>query len=155
VTGDHFAAAGQNDRSWNALEKLALRALEVFADYYGNNLIAAVCRAWLGPGYQVTSHINVVNPGGAAQTGHRDYHLGFASAMARGGTSSATIANVIAACAEGYAFPTNLDLDQPADGLAPATQADVLNRAVTEGWSRPQLETELEAWSARRQGRRP
>src|SRR4029077_2754805 len=44
------------------------------------NLIAAVCRAWLGPGYQVTSHINVVNPGGAAQTGHRDYHLGFASA---------------------------------------------------------------------------
>ena len=78
--GDHFAAAGQNDRIWNALEKLALRAPEVFADYYANNLIAAVCRAWLGPGYQVTSQINVVNPGGAAQTAHRDYHLGFASA---------------------------------------------------------------------------
>jgi hypothetical protein len=76
-------------------------------------------------------------------------------AMARGRASPATIANVIAACAEGYGFPTNLDLDQPADGLAPATQADVLNRAVTEGWSRRQLETELEAWSARRQGRRP
>lgn len=39
-----------------------------------------MCRAWLGPGYQVTSQINVVNPGGAAQTAHRDYHLGFASA---------------------------------------------------------------------------
>jgi len=52
---------------------------EVFADYYANNLIAAVCRAWLGPGYQVTSTINVVNPGGAAQSAHRDYHLGFAS----------------------------------------------------------------------------
>ena len=65
--GDHFAAAGQNDRIWNALEKLALRAPEVFADYYANDLIAAACRAWLGPGYQVTSQVNVVNPGGAAQ----------------------------------------------------------------------------------------
>ena len=35
--------------------------------------------AWLGPGYQVTSQINVVNPGGTAQTAHRDYHLGFQS----------------------------------------------------------------------------
>lgn len=76
-------------------------------------------------------------------------------AMARGGASLAAIGNVIAACAEGYAFPTNLDLDQPADGLAPATQADILGRAVAEGWSRRQLETELEAWSARRQHRRP
>ena len=242
-----------------------------------------MCRAWLGPGYQVTSQINVVNPGGAAQTAHRDYHLGFTSAeraarfpahvhqlspvltlqgavahtdmtaetgptmylphsqkylpgylawrqpefreyfeahhvqlplakgdavffnpavfhaaganrtaavkrmanllqvssafgrameavdrsamsvavlpallaMADDGASPAMIANVIAACAEGYAFPTNLDLDQPADGLAPPTQADILTRAVTEGWSRQQLQTELEAWSARRQRRRP
>src|SRR5216684_548940 len=48
AAADHFAAAGQNERIWNALEKLGLRALEVFADYYANNLIAAVCRAWLG-----------------------------------------------------------------------------------------------------------
>ena len=34
-------------------------------------------RAWLGPNYQVTSQVNVVNPGGAAQIPHRDYHLGF------------------------------------------------------------------------------
>jgi hypothetical protein len=46
-------------------------------------------------------------------------------------------------------------LDQPADGLAPATQADILGRAVAEGWSRRQLQTELEAWSARRRHRRP
>ena len=279
AAGDHFAAAGQNDRIWNALEKLALRAPEVFADYYANDLIAAVCRAWLGPGYQVTSQVNVVNPGGAAQTAHRDYHLGFASAeqaarfpahvhrlspvltlqgavahtdmpaetgptmylphsqkylpgylawrrpefreyfeahhvqlplaqgrcgvlqpgriprrgrqpyrrrqadgqpaagvvgvrpghggrrperdvgrgvpallaMADDGAAPATIGNVIAACAEGYSFPTNLDLDQPIDGLAPPTQADILGRAVAEGWSRQQLETELSAWSARRQ----
>jgi ectoine hydroxylase-related dioxygenase (phytanoyl-CoA dioxygenase family) len=255
----------------------------VFADYYANDLIAAVCRAWLGPGYQVTSQVNVVNPGGGAQEVHRDYHLGFASAdqaarfpahvhrlspvltlqgavahtdmpvetgptmylphsheylpgylawrrpefreyfeahrvqlplskgdavffnpavfhaaganrtadvrrmanllqvssafgrameavdraamsaavspalqaMANDGASPEAIANVIAACAEGYPFPTNLDLDQPFDGLAPPTQADILGRAVVEGWSRQQLETELGAQSARRQTRMP
>src|SRR6266567_8402891 len=79
AVGDHFAKAGQNDRIWNALEKLALRAPDVFAAYYANDLIATVCRAWLGPAYQVTSQVNVVNPGGAAQTVHRDYHLGFQS----------------------------------------------------------------------------
>jgi len=48
AAGDHFAAAGQNDRIWNALEKLALRAPEVFADYYANDLIATVCRGLAG-----------------------------------------------------------------------------------------------------------
>ena len=38
---------------------------EVFADYYANDMLALVCEAWLGPGYQVTSQVNVVNPGGA------------------------------------------------------------------------------------------
>ena len=33
--------------------------------------------AWLGPAYQMTAQINRVNPGGAAQNPHRDYHLGF------------------------------------------------------------------------------
>jgi hypothetical protein len=75
--------------------------------------------------------------------------------MAHGGASATAIGNVIAACAEGYAFPTNLDLDQPTDGLAPPTQADILARAVTEGWSRQQLQTELGAANARRQSRRP
>jgi len=79
AAGDHFAKAGQNDRIWNAMEKLALRAPGVFAAYYANDVIALVCEAWLGPGYQVTSQVNVVNPGGAAQTVHRDYHLGFMS----------------------------------------------------------------------------
>ena len=76
-------------------------------------------------------------------------------AMADDGASPAMIANVIAACAEGYPFPANLDLDQPAGGLAPAIQADILARAVAEGGSRQQLETELGAWSDRRQTRRP
>ncbi len=49
-------------------------------------------------------------------------------AMADDGASPAAIGNVIAACAEGYPFPANLDLDQPIDGLAPPTQADILGR---------------------------
>jgi ectoine hydroxylase-related dioxygenase (phytanoyl-CoA dioxygenase family) len=279
AAGDHFAKSGQNDRIWNALEKLALRAPDVFAAYYANDIIATVSHAWLGPGYQVTSQINVVNPGGAAQTAHRDYHLGFQSssqaarfpahvhrlspvltlqgavahtdmpaetgptmylphsqkylpgylasqrpefreyfganhvqlplsqgdaaffnpalfhaaganrttgvhrmanllqvssafgrameavdratmsvalfpallAMRDAGAPPAMIANAIAACAEGYAFPTNLDLDQPVDGVAPMTQAEILGQAVADGWPQRRLEAELGAWSARRQ----
>jgi ectoine hydroxylase-related dioxygenase (phytanoyl-CoA dioxygenase family) len=283
AAGDHFAKSGQNDRIWNALEKLALRAPDVFAAYYANDIVAAACHAWLGPGYQVTSQVNVVNPGGAAQTAHRDYHLGFQSgsqaarfpahvhrlspaltlqgavahtdmpaetgptmylphshkyppgylachrpefrqyfeanhvqlplgqgdavffnpalfhaaganrtagvrrvanllqvssafgrameaidrasmsaavfpalrAMRGAGAAPASIANVIAACAEGYAFPTNLDLDQPIDGLAPMTQAEILAQAVADGWSQQRLEAALGAWSARRQTQPP
>ena len=279
TAGDHFAAAGQNDRVWNALEKLAVRAPAVFAAYYGNDIVAAVSQAWLGPGYQVTSQINVVNPGGAAQTPHRDYHLGFQSseqavawpahvhrlspaltlqgavahtdmpaetgptmylphsqkflpgylvadrpefrahfaanhvqlALAKGdavffnpallhaagtnrtasvrrmanllqvssafgramesvdraamsaavypalramrsaGAAPQAVANVIAACAEGYPFPTNLDRDQPAGGMAPPSQAAVLSEAVSGDWPPERLAAELSAWSGRRQ----
>jgi ectoine hydroxylase-related dioxygenase (phytanoyl-CoA dioxygenase family) len=281
TAGDHFATAGQNDRIWNALTKLALRAPGVFAAYYANDIIATVCRAWLGPGYQITSQVNVVNPGGSAQAVHRDYHLGFlpdawaaqfpahahrlspvltlqgavahcdmpaqtgptmylphsqkylpgylawrrpefrqyfeanyvqlplrrgdavffnpalfhaaganrtadvprlanllqvSSAFGRAmeavdraamsaavfpallamrdagdaGLARTAIANVIAACAEGYPFPTNLDLDSPVGGLTPPTQADILSRAVAAGWPQKKLDTELHAWSARR-----
>ncbi|MEZ0168776.1 phytanoyl-CoA dioxygenase family protein [Microvirga sp. TS319] len=75
--GDHFAKPGANDRVWNALEKLCLRDPETFVAYYGNEVIALISEAWLGPAYQITSQLNVVNPGGAAQSAHRDYHLGF------------------------------------------------------------------------------
>jgi ectoine hydroxylase-related dioxygenase (phytanoyl-CoA dioxygenase family) len=278
AAGDHFAQAGQNDRVWNALEKLARRAPDAFAAYYANEILAAACRAWLGPGYQVTSQVNVVNPGGAAQTVHRDYHLGFMAAsvsalfplhvhrlspaltlqgavahtdmpvetgptmylphsqkyalgylafsrpefrsyfeenyvqlplrkgdavffnpalfhaaganrtagvrrmanllqvssafgrameavdrtvmcacvypsllgMVADGADPSAVSNVIAACAEGYPFPTNLDLDQPVGGLAPLSQADLLARAVAESWSLRRLETELGDWVIRR-----
>jgi len=278
TAGDHFAKPGTNDRVWNALEKLAVREPEVFADYYANEVLALVSEAWLGPGYQVTSQVNVVNPGGAAQSPHRDYHLGFmtderaaafpahvhrlspvltlqgavahtdmpvesgptmylphshkyepgylawrrpefiayfdehlvqlplskgdaaffnpalfhgaghnrstdirrmanllqvSSAFGRAmetvdrarmaralfpvllqqkaaGIAPAALARAVAACAEGYAFPTNLDLDQPVDGLAPPTQAEILLRAVDEGWSPDALDAELTAYEQRR-----
>jgi ectoine hydroxylase-related dioxygenase (phytanoyl-CoA dioxygenase family) len=79
--GDHFAKPGANDRVWNALEKLCLRDPDLFARYYANDMIALASEAWLGPAYQVTSQINRVNPGGAAQVAHRDYHLGFFAAQ--------------------------------------------------------------------------
>lgn len=77
AAGDHFGKPGANDRIWNAAQKLALHAPDVFADYYVNDTLAMVSQAWLGPRYQVTSQVNVVNPGAAAQVPHRDYHLGF------------------------------------------------------------------------------
>jgi ectoine hydroxylase-related dioxygenase (phytanoyl-CoA dioxygenase family) len=77
AAGDHFGKPGANDRIWNAAQKLALHAPQVFTDYYANDALAVVCQAWLGPRYQVTSQVNVVNPGGTAQVPHRDYHLGF------------------------------------------------------------------------------
>lgn len=77
AAGDHFGKPGANDRIWNAAQKLALHAPDVFAEYYANDTLAIVCQAWLGPRYQVTSQVNVVNPGGVQQVPHRDYHLGF------------------------------------------------------------------------------
>ena len=78
-SADHFAAAGANDRIWNSLQKLCLEDPDVFADYFANPSIDAVCEAWLGPNYQMTAQVNLVRPGGAAQQAHRDFHLGFQS----------------------------------------------------------------------------
>src|ERR671933_2351518 len=70
VGGDHFAKPGANDRVWRALDKFAVRDPRTFADYYANDTLALISSAWLGVGYQVTSQINVVNPGGPAQVAH-------------------------------------------------------------------------------------
>jgi ectoine hydroxylase-related dioxygenase (phytanoyl-CoA dioxygenase family) len=272
VAGDHFAKPGANDRIWGGQEKFALRDPEIFADYYDNSTLALICEAWLGRGYQVTSQVNVVNPGGQAQVAHRDYHLGFMSReqaqsypahihalspvltlqgaiahidmpvetgptlylphsqkypagyiafhqpeftayfeenhvqlpLAKGdavffnpalfhgaGTNRSAdvkrmanllqvssafgramesqdraamcralypvlqkfegnVGNVIAASAEGYAFPTNLDRDQPIGGLAPQTQAELMHQALAEKWDPTQLSEALNAQYERR-----
>ncbi|SDJ39125.1 Ectoine hydroxylase-related dioxygenase, phytanoyl-CoA dioxygenase (PhyH) family [Frankineae bacterium MT45] len=51
------------------------------------------------------------------------------------GATKREIDNIIAATAEGYAFPTNLDRDRPINGLAPTSQAELLSQAVRDGWS--------------------
>ncbi|MFF9328807.1 phytanoyl-CoA dioxygenase family protein [Streptomyces sp. NPDC014776] len=279
TAGDHFARPGANDRVWNALEKAARHDPEAFADYYANDVVALVADAWLGPGYQVTSQVNVVNPGGDAQQPHRDYHLGFLAndvaaaypahvhrlspvltlqgAVAHGdmpvesgptlylpysqlyepgylawrlpefreyfaghhvqlplakgdavffnpalfhaaganrsadirrmanllqissafgrametvdraavagavypvllrrkaeGVSEEWLERVIAASAEGYPFPTNLDRDPPVEGLAPPAQSELLRRALAEEWTPETLREELRAAAARRE----
>ncbi len=276
--GDHFATAGANDRVWNALEKLAVRDPATFVDYYANDIIALVSRAWLGPGYQVTSQVNVVRPGGKAQEPHRDYHLGFlendvverypthvhrlspvltlqgavahsdmpvesgptmylpyshqfvpgylawrlpafreyfgehyvqlalskgdavffnpalfhgagtnvsadiqrvanllqvSSAFGRAmeavdrelvtravypvlvdrkaaGVAESALHNALAAAADGYPFPTNLDLDQPVDGLTPASQFEIVRDALTAGAAPEDVVTLLTGYVARR-----
>ena len=269
--GDHFAKPGANDRVWNALEKLAVADPEAFIDYHRSDAVAVACEAWLGPRYQLTEQVNVVNPGGEAQHPHRDYHMGFltddeaeqfplqahrlsplltlqgaiahcemgtetgptmylphshkyglgylawrrpefigyfarhrvqlplrtgdavffspamfhaaghnrtadvhrmanllqiSSAFGRAteavdrtrmvhavypslrarlasGLDRAAAANVVASSAEGYAFPTNLDRDQPVDGLAPPSQADLMNQALDDDWTPERLRLEL------------
>jgi ectoine hydroxylase-related dioxygenase (phytanoyl-CoA dioxygenase family) len=56
----------------------------------------------------------------------------------------------IAAAAEGYAFPTNLDSDPPVGGLAPETQAALFRRALAEDWPPADFAAALTAQSARR-----
>jgi ectoine hydroxylase-related dioxygenase (phytanoyl-CoA dioxygenase family) len=276
--GDHFGKAGANDRIWNAAQKLALHAPEVFAHYYAADTLALVSQAWLGPHYQVTSQVNVVNPGGAAQVPHRDYHLGFVNAdqladypahlhrlspvltlqgavahcdmpvasgptmllpysqrfeagyiafyqpefvdffaehhvqlplrkgdavffnpalyhgagsnvsadisrmanllqvsspfgramesldrtamvravypallaMKRAGRSARDLGNVVNATAEGYAFPTNLDRDQPIGSLAPPSQVDTVLAALADDLSPEDLDTILTRQQERR-----
>lgn len=264
IGADHFAAAGKNDRIWNSLQKLCERSPETFAKYFALPAMDAACEAWLGPNYQLTAQVNLVRPGGQAQTCHRDYHLGFQTAdmCARypahvhllsplmtlqgglahvdmpiesgptkllpfsqsygpgyaawrrddfqahfedkyvqlplskgdaiffnpalfhaagenrskdierlvnlfqvGSAMGRTLENIdrigmskklypamqsifqaetltkaqivasIAACAEGYPFPTNLDTDPPVGGLAPESQAEIFYRALVEKWS--------------------
>ncbi|MEM7325538.1 MAG: phytanoyl-CoA dioxygenase family protein, partial [Actinomycetota bacterium] len=59
------------------------------------------------------------------------------------GMGTADIERVIAASAEGYPFPTDLDRDQPVGGLVPPSQADLVRQAVREGWDAPHLSTAL------------
>lgn len=270
--GDHFAKQGANDRIWNALEKLCLRAPRLFATYYSNDMIALASEAWLGPNYQITSQINVVRPGGKAQQMHRDYHLGFQTTseagrypahmhqLSQGLTLQGAVAHcdmpidsgptkllpfsqlypqgymawrrqdfidyfednfvqlqlekgdavffnpalfhaagdnrttnisrmanllqissafgramesvnraamcksvfpelqsfdplvvetIIAATAEGYSFPTNLDRDPPTGGLAPTTQHQLMRNAFRENWDTQKFNIEIDALATR------
>jgi len=62
-------------RTFAYSEKHAKHDPESFAEYYGNDLLAAVCESWLGPGYQITATTNATFVGGDQQAIHRDYHV--------------------------------------------------------------------------------
>jgi len=66
-------------------------------------------------------------------------------------TPSLNLANVIAASAEGYPFPTNLDLNPPVGGMAPKTQADFLREALAINQSPEDFFAALAALDAKNQ----
>lgn len=66
------------------------------------------------------------------------------------GLGGAERAAVIAATADGYPFPTNLDTDPPTGGLAPDSQQDLLARAVAEGWDLIRFSSALDTQAHKR-----
>ncbi len=56
----------------------------------------------------------------------------------------------IGSTAEGYSFPTNLDRDPPANGLAPETQAAFFARALIEGLSEADFSDHLDRMKSAR-----
>lgn len=68
----------------------------------------------------------------------------------QGALDRAAIDRVVAASAEGYAFPTNLDRDPPLGGLAPESPQAVVRRALQEGWSPERLSVWLDAAAQKR-----
>ena len=59
--------------------------------------------------------------------------------------------NAIHACAEGYSFPTNLDLDPPIGGLAPKSQSQIMEEAIEQNLSTAQFAEILDQLHARQQ----
>jgi len=70
--------------------------------------------------------------------------------LAEGSFSSTAQANIIAAAAEGYAFPTNLDNDPPVGGLIPLSEAELMVRALAQGASVSDWAKEVAAMQSRR-----
>ncbi|MDA7429000.1 phytanoyl-CoA dioxygenase family protein [Primorskyibacter aestuariivivens] len=66
-----------------------------------------------------------------------------------GAMSAAELDAAIAACAEGYPFPTNLDTDPPIGGLAPPSMAAMMREALEEGWTEAQFAQALADQRAR------
>jgi len=66
------------------------------------------------------------------------------------GVPEPALHNALAAAAEGYPFPTNLDLDQPVDGLTPASQVEIVRDALTTGVTHEHLGTLLDRYKDRR-----
>jgi ectoine hydroxylase-related dioxygenase (phytanoyl-CoA dioxygenase family) len=58
--------------------------------------------------------------------------------------------NAIAACAEGYAFPTNLDRDPPIGGIAPQSQQALMRQALKGEWTPEVFAEKARAQAGRR-----
>jgi ectoine hydroxylase-related dioxygenase (phytanoyl-CoA dioxygenase family) len=70
-------------------------------------------------------------------------------AQADHGLDPLDLAAALAACGEGYPFPTNLDTDPPKGGLAPESQQAFFARALREGMSTDAFVAGLAAMAAK------
>jgi ectoine hydroxylase-related dioxygenase (phytanoyl-CoA dioxygenase family) len=70
--------------------------------------------------------------------------------LADGRLTRPAAANAVAATAEGYSFPTNLDRDPPIGGLAPQTQQQLMQKALAESWEPAKFAEALDKHSWRR-----
>lgn len=68
-----------------------------------------------------------------------------------GALSDAEMRAAVAACAEGYSFPSNLDRDPPESGLAPETQQAFFLRALSEGMAPEVFAAHLDVMQERQQ----
>jgi hypothetical protein len=59
------------------------------------------------------------------------------------GVDRARLDRAISASAEGYAFPGDLDVDQPVDGLSSPSDAMIVRRALDERRTPQQLDEQL------------
>lgn len=73
-----------------------------------------------------------------------------AKEVADGQMTARAIDNVVAATAEGYPFPANLDIDSPLSGMAPPSQQDVMRKALKEGWSAEVFSDAIDAQQGRK-----
>ncbi len=58
---------------------------------------------------------------------------------------------LIAASADGYSFPTNLDTDPPSDGMAPRTAQRIMSVALNEDWSTTRFSEAFASHRAKRE----
>ena len=72
-------------------------------------------------------------------------------AMQAAGREYRHLENAVVATAEGYAFPTNLDSDQPIGSLAPASQVDTVLDALRRNLTEHELDIALREQNERRQ----
>ena len=70
--------------------------------------------------------------------------------LAANAISAEAADNAVAASAEGYAFPTNLDRDPPTGGLAPPSQASLMRQALAESWTPESFAQAAEAQAQRK-----
>lgn len=66
------------------------------------------------------------------------------------GAEPRALRHVVAASAEGCAFPTDLDRDPPIGGMAPQKQAEPAWEALEQGWDAQRLDQALTAQRGRR-----